>query len=118
VADEEHRATVTRNVAHSAQALPLEFGIAGRQDFVYEEYFGLEMGSHGECQPHIHAGRITLHGRVDESLDLGKRDDLVELRADFRARHSQDRPVEKNVSRPVNSGWNPVPTSSRLATRP
>src|SRR6184192_1782530 len=27
-------------------------------------------------------------------------------------------PLRKTFSRPVNSGWKPVPTSSRLATRP
>ena len=52
-------------------------------------------------------------------LDLGELDDLVEL-----ARRSPSgscrasSPLRNTFSRPVRSGWKPVPTSSRLATRP
>ena len=40
---------------------------------------------------------IALHGRVEEFLDLGERDDLVELAFDLPAAHAEDRAVEENV---------------------
>ena len=41
--------------------------------------------------------RIALHRRVEELLDLGKGDDLVELAPDLGARHAEDRAVEIDV---------------------
>ena len=54
------------------------------------------MGRDGERQPHVHAGRIALHRRV-ETLDLGEGDDLVELPPDLRPPHAQDHAIEKDV---------------------
>ena len=78
----------------------------------------LEMRGDGERQPHVHAAGVALHRRVDELLDLGEGDDLVELAADLRRRMPRMAPFRKMFSRPVSSGWKPVPTSSRLPTRP
>ena len=44
---------------------------------------GDEMGGDGEPQPHVHARRVPLDRRVDERLDAGEVDDLVELRCDL-----------------------------------
>ena len=33
------------------------------------------MGCHGECQTHLHSGRVTFHWRVDESLNAREGDD-------------------------------------------
>ena len=77
----------------------------------------------GEREPHIHPGaiqvdslapaRLTLraalrqsperlprrlgHRRVDELLDAGEVDDLVELGADFGFGHAEDGAIEENV---------------------
>ena len=62
-----------------------------------------------------------LHRRVQEAFDLGEGHDLVELAVDLVAVHAQEAcavHVKRMFSRPVSSGWKPVPTSSRLATRP
>ena len=41
--------------------------------------------------------RIALDRRVEELLDLGEGDDLVELAADLGAGHAEDRAVEIDV---------------------
>ena len=44
---------------------------------------GLEMGGDRERQPHVHAAAVALDRRVEELLDLGEVDDLVELPVDL-----------------------------------
>jgi hypothetical protein len=39
------------------------------------------MRRHPETEPHIHAGRVALDGRLEKPLDLGESDYLVELLA-------------------------------------
>ncbi len=62
--------------------------------------------------------RVALHGRIEELLHAGSRRDLVELALDLGAVHPRIAPLRQMFSAPVSSGWKPVPTSSRLATRP
>ena len=52
---------------------------------------GLEVGRDRERQPDVHAARVPLHRRVEEPLDLGEGDDLVELAVDLPAAHAEDR---------------------------
>ena len=49
---------------------------------------------------------------------LGEFDDFVELARISARRMPRIAPLRKMFSRPVSSGWKPVPTSSRLPTRP
>ena len=83
VADEEDRAALRAHVVHLAEALLLERGVADREHLVDEEDLGLEVRGDGEREAQVHAARVALHRRVDEPLDLGERDDLVELRDDL-----------------------------------
>ena len=53
--------------------------VADREDLVDDQDLGLEMGGHGEGQAHVHAAGVALDRRVEELLDLGELDDLVEL---------------------------------------
>ena len=55
------------------------------------------MRRHGEREPHVHAAGVALHRRVEELLDLGERDDLVELARDLGAAHAEDGAVEEDV---------------------
>ena len=50
-----------------------------------------------ECEPHVHAGRVTLDRRVHELLDAAEVDDLGELTIDLASSHPQDRAVEVDV---------------------
>ena len=98
VADKQHRAAVAaRDLVHLAEAFLLELGIADREHFVDDQDFRLQMRRDGEGEAHIHAGGIALDRRVEELLDLGKGDDLVEFPADLGAAHAEDRAVEIDV---------------------
>ena len=55
------------------------------------------MGGDREGQPDIHARGVALHRRVEELLDLGKGDDLVELASDLASRHAKDGAVEEDI---------------------
>jgi hypothetical protein len=50
-----------------------------------------------EAEPHVHAGRIGPHGHVDEPLQLGVGDDVVEAAGDEVARDAVERGVEEDV---------------------
>ena len=104
VADEEHGPARVRDVAHLAQALPLELGVADGEDLVDEQDLRLEVRRDGERQPHVHAAGVVLDRRVDEPLDLGEGDDLVELARDLRPAHAEDRAVEVDVLAPGQLG--------------
>ena len=66
-------------VLHPAEALLLELGVADGEHLVDEQDLRLEVRGDREREPHVHPARVALHGRVDELLDLGELDDLVEL---------------------------------------
>ena len=109
-----HRAPAVPDVLHLVQALLLEARVADREDLVHHQDLRLQMGSHGERQPHVHAARVVLDRRVEELLDLGEGDDLVELPLDLPrfVPSAEMTPFRKMFSRPVSSLWKPVPTST------
>jgi hypothetical protein len=51
----------------------------------------------GEGEPHIHARGIALDWRVEEFLNFGEGDDLVEFPADFVATHTEYRAVQVDI---------------------
>ena len=104
VADEQHRAALVAHVAHPAETPVAEMQVADRQHLVDDQDLRLEMRGDRERQPHVHAARVVLHRRVDELLELGERDDLVELAADLVAVMPRIAPFRKMFSRPVSSG--------------
>ena len=74
------------DLAHLAEALALERRVADREHLVDEQDLRLEVGGDGEGEPHVHAARVALDRGVEELLDLGELDDLVEARGRSRAR--------------------------------
>ena len=66
-------------VLHPPEAALLELGVADREHLVDEQDLRLEVRGDGEREPHVHAARVALDRRVDELLDAGELDDLVEL---------------------------------------
>ena len=85
VTDEEDRPAFSADVVHLAEALPLERGVADGENLVDDEDLRLQVRGDGEAEPHVHAARVALHRRVEELLDLGEVDDLVEPAVDLRA---------------------------------
>ena len=53
--------------------------IADGEHLVDDQDLRLQVRRHGEREPHVHPERVPLHRRVEVLLDLGERDDLVEL---------------------------------------
>ena len=104
VADEDHGAAFPRHVVHLAETLPLERGVADGEHLVDQQDLRLEVRRDGEGEAQVHAARVVLHRRVDERLDFGERDDLVELARGSRARFiPRMAPFRKTFSRPVSS---------------
>jgi len=97
VADEQDGASLTRNVAHLADALLLECLITHGKHFIDEQDLRLQVRGDGEREAEIHAARVVLHRGVDELLHLCERDDLIELPRRVGARHSEDRAVQEDV---------------------
>src|SRR6266536_2449525 len=64
------------------EALALELLVADGEDLVEEKDVRVDMRRDRETEPHVHPGRIRAYGQVDEFLQSGERDDLVELLAD------------------------------------
>ena len=62
------------------------------------------MSGDGEGQAHVHAAAVALDGGVDELLDAGEVDDLVELAVDLLGAHAQDGAVEVDVLAPGELG--------------
>ena len=79
------------------EALALELLVADRDDLVDDEDLGADVHRDREAEPHVHADRVDLHRRVDELLDSGEVDDLVELAVDLLAGHAEDRGVQVDV---------------------
>ena len=99
-----HRSALLGDIVHLSQALLLEGGVADRQHLVDQQDLRLEVGGDGERQPQVHAARVVLHRRVEEPLDLGEGDDLVELALDLACVMPRIAPLRKMFSRPVSSG--------------
>ena len=97
VADEQHRAAVGRDIAHLAEALPLEVEVAHREHFVDDQDFAAQVRRHGKRQPHVHAAAVMLDRRIEKALDAGERDDGIELAANLGAGHPENRAVEEDV---------------------
>ncbi len=90
VADEQHRPAVAAgDLVHLPQALLLKLGIADREHLVDDQDLRLQMRRDGEGQAHVHPGGIALDRRIEEPLDLGEGDDLVELAPDLGAASSR-----------------------------
>ena len=62
------------------EALLLERGVADREHLVDEQDVGIDLDSNREREPDLHPRGVVLELEVDELLELGERDDLVEAR--------------------------------------
>lgn len=86
--------TLALDLPQAIKAFDLEVGIAHCQDFIDQKDIRIHIDGNGECQAHIHSGRIGAHRVIDKLLQLGKGDDLFQARIDF------------FLGKPENSGIN------------
>src|SRR6185369_16798847 len=57
-----------------------------------------------EPEPHVHARRVVLNRRVDERLEPGEPDDVVEAGVELLLRHAEDGAVQVDVLTPGELG--------------
>ena len=60
------------------EALLLERRVADRQHLVDQQDVGVDLDRDREREPDVHARGVVLELEVDELLELGERDDVVE----------------------------------------
>ena len=78
-------------------ALLLEGGVADGEHLVDEQDVGVDLDRDREAEPHAHARRVVLELEVDELLELGEGDDLVEALARLLAREAEHGRVDQDV---------------------
>ncbi len=71
--------------------------VADGQHLVHQQDIGVDVNRDGKAQAHVHAGGVGLHRCVDEVLELGKLDDLVEAPRDLPAREAEHDAVDEDV---------------------
>ena len=71
--------------------------VADGEHLVDEQHVGIDVDRDGEPEPHVHAGRVGLHRRVDELLQLGELDDLVEALLDLALGEAEHDAVDEDV---------------------
>src|SRR5665647_1086453 len=86
------------------QAFALEWLVTDGEDLVDEQDVRIDVDGDRKSEAHVHAGRVELDLRVDEALDTGEVDDLVEVPIGLFARQPEDRRVEIDVL-PAGQVW-------------
>src|SRR3954468_21718020 len=97
VRDEQHRPSAAADLLHLAEAFLLKGDTPDCDPLVDEQDLALEMRGHREREPHVHAARVVLDGRVDEARELGELDDRLAFAAYLRALQAEYRSVEEDV---------------------
>jgi hypothetical protein len=85
---------------YAFDALALERFVTDRKDFVDEQDVGVDIDSHREAEPHVHARGVVADLHVDELFELGEGHDLVEDALGLLLRQAEDRRVHEHVLTP------------------
>ncbi len=85
VTDEQHGASLPRDIPHLAQALLLEADVPDRQHFIHHQDVRLQVRGNRKSEPGLHPAGITLDRGIDELVNLSKLDNFVEFVMRFRA---------------------------------
>src|SRR5205807_1497190 len=79
------------------ETLGLEGQVPDCQDLVEQEDLGIGVDGDRESEAKEHSRRVELDGRVDEVLQLGEGDDVVETPVQPAPLHAQQQTVEVHV---------------------
>ena len=75
---EQHRASLLAQACELVEALLLERGVPDGEHLVDQQDVGVDLDGGGECEPNVHPRRVVLQLEIDELLELGERQDVVE----------------------------------------
>src|SRR6266446_4285729 len=76
--DQQDRPVAPPELGELVETLVRKALVADGQNLVDEQHIWIHVNCNGKTKAHIHAGRIRLHGRIDEFTQLRKVDDVVE----------------------------------------
>ena len=79
------------------EALLLECLVTDRQHLVEQEDVEVDLDRDRVREPHLHPRREVLQLLVDEALELGELDDVVESLSSSRFVHAEERAVDPDV---------------------
>ena len=91
VADEDDRLALRAEPVERREALLLELLVADREHLVEQEDVERHLDRDRVREPDLHARRVVLQLLVDEALELGERDDLVEALLELALREAEQR---------------------------
>src|SRR5258705_4989527 len=103
------------DILHLVQAFALERHVPYRQNLVHDQNLGLEVSRYRERQADVHATRVVFDRSVDELLDLGEGDDLVQVALDLGLAHTEKGATQEDV---LPSRQFRVEAGSHLQERP
>ena len=104
VRHDDDRASLGAEVGEPLVAPPLELLVADGQHLVDEQDVGVDVDGHREAEAHVHPRRVVLHRGVDEALEPGELDDVVEAPVELGLGEPEDRAVEVDVLPPGQLG--------------
>ena len=81
----------------AVQALLLEALVADGEHLVDEKHVGLDVHRHGEAEADVHTRGVEADLVVDEVLELGEGDDVVEATLDLPTGEAEQRSVQEDV---------------------
>ena len=97
VRDEEDRPALIAEPLEGVDALLAEPGVAHRQHLVDQHQVGVRLDHHRERQPHVHPAGVVLELHLDELLQLGELDHLVEPAPGLPRSQAHHHPVQQHV---------------------
>ena len=97
VRDEEDGLAAAPELGELVEALVGEAFVTDRQHLVDQQQVGIDVDGDGKAEPHVHAGRVGLDRSIDEVLELGEFDNLVEAVGDFALGQAEHDAVDEYV---------------------
>ena len=97
VGDQHHGPAFALVAVEDVEALLLERGVSHRQHLVHHQDLGVGLDGEREGEPHLHPRGEILELVIDELLQLGEADDLVEETVQLAPAQSQDGAAQEDV---------------------
>ena len=95
--DEQDRLAGTLKSLDFVETFALERFVPDGEHLVDEQDVGVDVNGDREAEPDVHAGGVVLDLVVDEVLEFGEGDDVVEEPVDLTAREPEQRGVQVDV---------------------